>query len=433
MSLEIIDLSTGVDNVSTSKNPEDLSAQINKLKETFSVNTDLSALTDLCVKQSEYYNDCKPDLQRSFGEKNSLLYTVKFSTYNTEFCLKLLTFQYENSYEILKVDIEPENERYRKELEYCCNSLKRRRNLNLLFKTLIEFSKALESRRLIVEIILARSRYVNMEENVDGGVIIMYRDLKLNIRLGIFWSVVCHSDFEINDVIEVYYNNIELPNLEDIKKTLVSLTHPQLNFREKYHTWKYLLSQVCSNTKEPIKTARSHRSRNKPEKSAHVSDSDVEIVEVVAGSSHIVVQDKTLEREKCDVEYPRISISARSSDRSIRTISLIDETENETNIESDNLISKSLSGSEALGKIGRSSKPVVINGVVKSSSAGRTHESPPVEILDVKSKNTSKVEREGCSSEADCVLVVSDEDCYDKTRSSIKRQRLNNEVYLVSD
>ncbi|KAF7278545.1 uncharacterized protein LOC143195831 [Rhynchophorus ferrugineus] len=185
-----------------------------------------------------------------FGEKQSLSYMFHFTTYNLEYIVKLLAFQYDNKMETLKLDIEPLNIDTKKELEYCCNYLKRRRNLNQMFITIIQFSRFIEARRLICDVILKKCNKVTISSNKDGGIIIVYSNELMQIKFGIMWSIIYNSVQEITDVVEVYYKNVECPNKDSIKHKLIKITHPNLNFTTKYHLWKELFRDLEKDTRQ---------------------------------------------------------------------------------------------------------------------------------------------------------------------------------------
>ncbi|XP_030759519.1 uncharacterized protein LOC115884938 [Sitophilus oryzae] len=182
--------------------------------------------------------------QSVFGEKQSLSYMFHFITYNVKYTVKLLVFQYDDKMEVLKLDIEPQNWTSKKELEYCCNYLKRRRNLKLMFEVLIQFSRNIEARRLICDIILKKNNFVTIQQNKDGGIIIVYCDITTQIKFGIFWSIVCTPKLGVTDMIEVYYKSAECLNHSSVKQKLIRLTQTNLNFTTKYHLLRDLFQEL---------------------------------------------------------------------------------------------------------------------------------------------------------------------------------------------
>lgn len=190
-----------------------------------------------------------------FEEYESVSLKLLFVTYNVKFLVRLLYFQKDNQVQVLKLDIQPKTPGVKEELAYCCNSLQRRRNLNLMFKTLIIFSRFIESRRLICDLILHKTNHVCIEENKDGGIIVVYSDEVRNIQIGIFWTIGCNSTHEVRDFIEVYHKVVELPNKDEIKCKLNQLTEPSLDFIRKYNIWKSLINDLS----EKILLVRIHK------------------------------------------------------------------------------------------------------------------------------------------------------------------------------
>ncbi|KAH1015429.1 uncharacterized protein LOC109545114 [Dendroctonus ponderosae] len=183
-----------------------------------------------------------------FGEKKAISYLLSFVIYNIEFRAKLMTFEYSTRSELLKLDLACETLNVQKELKYCCNSLQRRRNLNLMFVSLIKFSRYLESRRLICDVIFKKSANIETEENKDGGKIIIYSNNTKCLKLAVFWNVECNSQYEVVDKVEAYYKVEELSNRDDIRNTLTQLTEPFLEFNQKYHLWKNLLKLLSKDS-----------------------------------------------------------------------------------------------------------------------------------------------------------------------------------------
>lgn len=98
-----------------------------------------------------------------------------------------------------------------KEIETCRNVLKRSRNLNVIFTSLIEYSRFLETRRLIAAIIFSKEQRISLERHDDGALLIKYARVlpnNDNIYIGVGWRI----DWDLNeccpiDNVEVYYNN----------------------------------------------------------------------------------------------------------------------------------------------------------------------------------------------------------------------------------
>ncbi|XP_050315605.1 uncharacterized protein LOC126750138 [Anthonomus grandis grandis] len=191
--------------------------------------------------------DYEEKLQGSiFGEKESVSYLLSFETNYIQFHVKLLTFQYESRNELLKLEIDCRTPSIRREIKYCCNSLQRRRNLNQMFITLVQFSRYIEGRRLICDLVLNSSTHVSVRDHDEGGKVIVYAEATRDIKVGVLWTVECNSELEVVDKVEVFFKVSELPNKDNIKDELIQLTEPHLSFNEKYHLWKNLLKLLDS-------------------------------------------------------------------------------------------------------------------------------------------------------------------------------------------
>ncbi|KAJ8936632.1 hypothetical protein NQ314_012248 [Rhamnusium bicolor] len=220
-----------------------------KLKLDFNINVDL---TDIVFTNGNI-NKYNENSNNVFGEKLCLIYTFDFTIYNVQFSMKILAFAYEKSSEILKLDIDLGNKHIEKEIAACRNFLQRHRNLNATFSTLIQFAKFVETRRLISAIVIAKEPKVVFSKYEDGGLVVKYLDNLSNVLIGICWSINWNlKESMVVDVIEVYYNNFVLPNANDIKYRLTSLTHPTLDFHTKLKLWKLLMNDLRKNTKSTI-------------------------------------------------------------------------------------------------------------------------------------------------------------------------------------
>ncbi|KAL1512661.1 hypothetical protein ABEB36_002219 [Hypothenemus hampei] len=194
------------------------------------------------------------DKNSVFGEKQSACYVMNFTTFNILFEVKMLIYEYECKSELLKLDIDCKTSSVEKEVQYCCNSLQRRRNLNHMFLTLITFASYLESRRLIINILLENGPNINIVNNKNGGKIIVYSDKRKNIQFGVFWDVACNSEHTVFDKIDIYFKSSELPDASDFSDLLKQLTEPRLQFNQKFHLWKHILQRLSEskNSKKSI-------------------------------------------------------------------------------------------------------------------------------------------------------------------------------------
>nr|CAI5837714.1 unnamed protein product [Callosobruchus analis] len=216
---------------------------LEKLKANFGVTTNLRdvVLKNCSIKK---YSDINENV---FGEKLFLLYTCDIAIYNVSFLIKILSFNYVRKSEILKLDIEVPDKHVETEVARTRNYLKRYRNLNETIRLLIQTSKFLETRRLVTEILFNKEPCITLSRLEDGALCIQYleeiNDLPIKIIVG--WRI--DRDLNSNaiiDVIEVYYNNFNLPNAPVIKSILTSLTHPNLDFHEKLKLWKSLIMNL---------------------------------------------------------------------------------------------------------------------------------------------------------------------------------------------
>nr|CAH7767579.1 unnamed protein product [Callosobruchus chinensis] len=199
-----------------------------------------------CIKKCNIkkYSDINENV---FGEKHFLLYTCDISIYNVSFLIKILSFNYVKKNEILKLDIEVPDKQVEKEVARTRNYLKRYRNLNETLRLLIQTSKFLETRRLITEILFSKESCISLSRLDDGALSIQYSEEidEVSIKIIVGWRI--DRDLNSNaviDVIEVYYNNFNLPNAPVIKDILTSLTHPSLGFHEKLKLWKSLIGNL---------------------------------------------------------------------------------------------------------------------------------------------------------------------------------------------
>ncbi|KAJ8963455.1 hypothetical protein NQ318_018937 [Aromia moschata] len=222
----------------------------NKFKSDFNINVDLS---DVVFTKGDIrkYND---NTNNVFGEKLCLVYTTEFTIYNVQFSMKVLTFTYEKSYEILKLDINLNNPYIEKEMAACRNFLQRHRNLNATFVTLIQFAKFVEMRRLLSAVVLDKEPKIVLSKKEEGGLNVKYLDNLSKVLIDIHWRIDWSlKESMVVDVIEVYYNNFVLPNGNDIKQKLTSLTHPSLDFHTKLKLWKLLVDDLRKNTRNTVK------------------------------------------------------------------------------------------------------------------------------------------------------------------------------------
>ncbi|CAH2010439.1 unnamed protein product [Acanthoscelides obtectus] len=146
--------------------------------------------------------------------------------------------------EILKLDIEVPDKEVEKEIARTRNYLKRYRNLNEAIRLLIQTSKFLETRRLITDILFNKEPCITLSRLDDGGLCVQYlkETDSLCVKILVGWRI--DRDMNTNtiiDVIEVFYNNFNLPNASVIKNILTSLTHPTLDFHKKLKLWKLLI------------------------------------------------------------------------------------------------------------------------------------------------------------------------------------------------
>ncbi|KAJ8924116.1 hypothetical protein NQ315_006898 [Exocentrus adspersus] len=254
----------------------------NKLKLDFNLNADISEV--VFVKGSiKKYNEVTAN--SVFGEKGCLLYVVDILIYNVHFALKILTFAYENSSEILKLEIEVPDKNLEKEIAACRNFQQRHRNLNGTFLMLIQFAKLVETRRLIFHIVVSKEPKASLSAHEDGGFMIKYMDNSSNVMIHINWRIAWSmKDSLIVDMIEVYYNNFMAPNGNDIKENLTRLTHPCLDFHTKLKLWKLLmfdLRKYACSTIQAVITIRETQTVSEADSVLVISDNEE------AGSSNL--------------------------------------------------------------------------------------------------------------------------------------------------
>ncbi|KAJ8973912.1 hypothetical protein NQ317_000457 [Molorchus minor] len=226
-----------------------------KLKLDFNISADLSdvVFTKGDIKK---YNENVSDV---FGEKLCLVYTTEFKIYNVHFSIKMLSFIYAKSNEILKLDINLNDPHLEKEMAACRNFLQRHRNLNATFATLTQFAKFNEMRRLVGAIVLCKEPKFVLSKKPDGGVNIKYLDNLSKVLIDIHWTIDWNlKDSSVVDIIEVYYNNFDLPNASDIREKLTRLTHPSLDFHPKLKLWKLLLDDLRKKQQEYNSSCDNH-------------------------------------------------------------------------------------------------------------------------------------------------------------------------------
>ncbi|CAH0551378.1 unnamed protein product [Brassicogethes aeneus] len=255
---------------------------VNKLKEDFNINV---SLTDVVFTKTriELYNN-NENKHSSFGEKLCLLYLADFTIYNIQFSIKILTFNYDNSNEVLKLDITIPDKWLEKEMASCRNFLQRNRNLNLTFNVLTEFAKFLEARRLICEVVFTKEPRVNITRDEQGGIKVKCLDILSNMYFGTYWRIEWNlKNFSVIDMIEFYYTNFD--NRGGIKEKMEKLTHPSLDFHNKLKVWKALMSEIQKYTKEKLMVLRSVMIRKNPSDDVLII-SDTEDEEVTSSSGH---------------------------------------------------------------------------------------------------------------------------------------------------
>ncbi|XP_028131998.1 uncharacterized protein LOC114327528 [Diabrotica virgifera virgifera] len=220
---------------------------IDKLKKDFGVTEDLSEIQFIQIVKENYKNAVQ---ENAFGEKLCTLYTIHFRIYNLEYSMKILVFIYETSCEVLKLDLRLQEPDAELEITQCKNFLQRHRNLNATFVALKKFSRFYESRRLIKNIVLKKEPRITFHKNDEGAMCIKYNCVSPDIYIEICWKIEWTlKDCDISDMIEVYYNNFNLPNSEFIKQQLEVLTHNALDFHIKLRLWKQLLSDLSKHTR----------------------------------------------------------------------------------------------------------------------------------------------------------------------------------------
>ncbi|CAG9863841.1 unnamed protein product [Phyllotreta striolata] len=218
------------------------SGDIAQLKKDFTIFEDLSEVKFTLIKKENYKNQ---DHYNAFGEKLCTVYKLNFNVFNVFYCMKLLVFFYDNSCEILKLELQVQDADIEKEIIVCRNRLQRHRNVNFTFLMLKKVSRFIETRRLISEIIFKKEPRVNFQKSTDGTLEIKYKNDSPDIFISFGWKIEWDiKNCDVVDVIEVYYNNFEIPNMNYIKELLVSLTHPTLEFSVKLKFWRQLFESL---------------------------------------------------------------------------------------------------------------------------------------------------------------------------------------------
>ncbi|VEN35921.1 unnamed protein product [Callosobruchus maculatus] len=339
----------------------DHTAFLEKLKANFDITTNLR---DVLFKECSIkkYSDINENV---FGEKLFLLYTCDISIYNVSFLIKILSFNYVKKNEILKLDIEVPDKQVEKEVARTRNYLKRYRNLNETLRLLIQTSKFLETRRLVTEILFSKEPWISLSRLDDGALCIQYLEETddLSIKIIVGWRI--DRDLKSNaviDVIEVYYNNFNLPNAPVIKDILTSLTHPSLDFHEKLKLWKSLIVNL-----------QDKRTRRMPSSSLQIT-SDTDNV--------ILISDSTVTND--------------AQARSTQVDSVINSALQSTS-DTDNVI------------------------LISDSAVTKNKHENSTEVDSVIYISDSVIQTEFNSSEADGVIVISD--CIEENQPSVRKRR----------
>ncbi|KAG5872460.1 hypothetical protein JTB14_024041 [Gonioctena quinquepunctata] len=246
-----------------------------KLKQDFDITENLSDIKFTRFITTPYQNDTKKAV---FGEKQSILYSAEFTTFNIDYSLRIFCFAYEKFHEILKLDISLCDKMVEKEIVPCRNFLQRQRKLNTTFRALIEFSKFFEARRLITDIVLSKEAKLILTTDEEGSLLIQYSsDLAKIIQIQIRWKIEWNiKECLFSDVIEVYYKDFDLPTTSAVKEKLEMLTHPSLDFHTKLKLWRLLMDHLHKSEEYVIRTLAqsSCDSRFEAENILVISDSD---------------------------------------------------------------------------------------------------------------------------------------------------------------
>ncbi|XP_049819255.1 uncharacterized protein LOC109609342 [Aethina tumida] len=226
---------------------------VNKLKQDFNINVNLSDVIFTKTNIDLYNNN--ENRSTSFGEKLCLLYIADCTVFNMQFSMKILTFNYDKSNEVLKLDINIHDKWIEKELASCRNFLQRNRNLNLTFSILTEFAKYIEARRLICDVVFMKEPRVTLTKDEQGGLKIKCLDMFSKIYFATYWRIEWNlKDYSIKDFIEFYYTNFDNPST--IKTIMENIIQPSQEFQTKLKLWKSFMDAVRASTKDGIAVVR---------------------------------------------------------------------------------------------------------------------------------------------------------------------------------